>query len=95
MVSIVDVLGTLAACLTTLSFLPQAVKVLREKNTDAISLSMYALFVTGVALWFLYGVMLVNWPIIIANAVTLLLASIILYIKILNTLKKRKSKLQS
>jgi len=91
MLNSVDIVGTLAASLTTVSFLPQAIKVVREKNTDAISLSMYLLFVSGVAMWLVYGLILEDLPIIIANAVTLLLACVILYIKIVNTLKKRRT----
>lgn len=78
----IDFIGTLAALLTTLSFVPQAVLVIRTKRTEGISLAMYAMFTTGVAAWLVYGISLGAMPIIIANAVTLALASIILTIKI-------------
>ena len=75
-------LGLLAACCTTLSFLPQAVKTIQTKDTSGISLSMYSLFTFGTLLWFLYGVFSINIPIIIANGVTLLFSIIILTYKI-------------
>ncbi|MFC7292020.1 SemiSWEET family sugar transporter [Hirschia litorea] len=84
-----EILGLVAASLTTGSFLPQAILALRTRNTDGISLAMYALFTTGVALWFVYGILVTSWPVIIANFVTFLLAACILTLKLSNT---RKSK---
>ncbi|MEL6365226.1 MAG: SemiSWEET transporter [Pseudomonadota bacterium] len=81
-----DLVGAAAAALTTAAFLPQAVLTLRTRNTDGVSLSMYALFMTGVALWFAYGVFLVSWPIIIANAITFALAACVLWVKVRNVL---------
>ncbi len=78
----IDLLGTLAATLTTASFLPQALHTLRTRDVSGISLAMYSAFTLGVALWLAYGVMLGEWPIIIANVVTLALASIILFVKV-------------
>jgi len=77
-----DFLGYVAACLTTLSFVPQALLTLRTRNVAGISLGMYGAFTGGVALWLVYGVMLGQWPIIVANALTLALASVILVLKI-------------
>jgi MtN3 and saliva related transmembrane protein len=77
------ILGNVAAFLTTVSFLPQAIKTIRSKNTKQLSLPMYLLFVTGVALWICYGVSNKQLPIIIGNAVTLLLAGTILIYKLL------------
>ena len=77
-----EVVGVVAAILTTCSFLPQAIKVLRTRETGAISLAMYSMFTAGVALWLAYGVMTTQWSITIANAVTLVLAGIILVIKL-------------
>jgi MtN3 and saliva related transmembrane protein len=76
------VLGYVAAALTTGSFVPQAVLTLRTRNVSGISLSMYASFTAGVALWLLYGLRLGEWPIVVANAVTLGLALVILVTKI-------------
>jgi MtN3 and saliva related transmembrane protein len=77
-----DLLGYCAASLTTLSFLPQALLTLRTRNVAGISLGMYGAFTVGVALWLAYGVVLGEWPIIIANALTLALATVILALKI-------------
>ncbi|HPI46856.1 MAG TPA: SemiSWEET transporter [Hyphomonadaceae bacterium] len=77
-----EVIGSLAAFLTTASFVPQAAKVLRTRETSAISLVMYSMFTAGVTLWGIYGVMTMQWSIIIANAVTVVLASIILGMKV-------------
>ena len=83
-----DLIGYMAATLTTVSFLPQAILTLKARDTDSLSLGMYSLFTGGVLLWLIYGVYLTNTAIIAANAVTFLLASIILSIKIYNTLRK-------
>lgn len=77
-----EILGYIAALLTTSAFLPQALKTLRTKDTSGISLSMYCLFVSGVVLWLVYGIMREAWPIIIANAITTLLAGSVLVLKI-------------
>lgn len=88
MIMIPDLIGYLAATLTTASFLPQAVLTLKTRDTEALSLGMYSLFTSGVLLWLVYGIYLSNPAIIAANAVTLLLASVILSFKIYNTLRK-------
>lgn len=75
-------IGMVAAVLTTCSFLPQAVKVIRTRQTKDLSLAMYVAFTAGVALWLVYGILLGEWPVILANAVTLVLAAIILTMKI-------------
>jgi MtN3 and saliva related transmembrane protein len=74
--------SALAAALTTAAFVPQAMHVIRHKDTRAISLLMYVVFATGVAFWMLFGVLIGNWPMIIANAVTLGLSITILVMKI-------------
>jgi MtN3 and saliva related transmembrane protein len=75
-------LGYAAASCTTLSFLPQAALTLRTRNVAGISLGMYGAFTVGVALWLWYGWRLGEWPIIVANAVTLALAATILATKL-------------
>jgi MtN3 and saliva related transmembrane protein len=77
-----DLLGYVAAVLTTVSFVPQALKTIRSRETGDISAWMYAILTTGTALWFLYGVAMNSWPIILANAVTFLLAATILAVKL-------------
>lgn len=77
-----DVVGSVAAMLTTVSLLPQVWRIWRTRHTTDISLAMYGLFTVGVALWFAYGILLAAWPIIIANGVTLLLAGTVLLMKL-------------
>jgi MtN3 and saliva related transmembrane protein len=75
-------LGTIAATLTTVSFLPQAIRTIRTRETHAISLWMYLLFVVGIACWFGYGLALGSWPMIVSNAITFVLAATILALKL-------------
>ena len=80
--NLITVTGFIAAALTTASFLPQAIKTVRTKNTSSISLSMYSLFTLGTLLWLLFGILSNNMPITVANAVTLVFAIIILFYKL-------------
>jgi MtN3 and saliva related transmembrane protein len=75
-------MGYVAATLTTLAFVPQAVKTLRSRDTRSISLGMYAVFTVGVAFWFGYGIALHSWPMIVSNAITFVLAGSILLLKL-------------
>ena len=75
-------LGIVAATLTTLAFAPQAVQTIRTRDTRGISLGMYVVFTIGIAFWFGYGIVLQSWPMIVANAITFVLASIILVLKL-------------
>lgn len=77
-----DIIGTLAAILTTAAFVPQVLHTWRSRRADDVSLGMYLIFTVGLALWTAYGVMIGAWPVIIANAVTLLLAGAILVMKL-------------
>ena len=77
-----DAIGYAAAFLTTIAFVPQAWLTWRKKRTDEISLGMYSLFTAGVALWLVYGIVTGAWPIIVANAITLVLALAILVMKL-------------
>ncbi len=77
-----EYLGLLAACLTTISFLPQVLLVIKTKDTKSISLKMYILFVSGTILWFVYGLFIKNLPVTLANFITGTLAITILYYKI-------------
>ena len=72
--TLVDLLGTAAATLTTGCFVPQVVRLWRTRNAEGISLVTFAAFAVGVALWLAYGVILRAWPIILSNAITLVLA---------------------
>jgi MtN3 and saliva related transmembrane protein len=71
-----------AATLTTAAFLPQALHILRHKDTRAISLQMYVAFATGVLLWMVFGLLIGNLPIIVSNAITLGLALAIIAMKL-------------
>lgn len=77
-----NIVGALAALLTTIAFIPQAWMTWKTKRTDGVSLGMYSIFTTGVALWLLYGVIIGAWPVIIANVFTLALALFILAMKL-------------
>jgi MtN3 and saliva related transmembrane protein len=79
-----DVVSTFAAILTTLCWLPQVIHLFRTRDTRAISLVMQIVFASGVALWLIFGFMIGNWPLIIANALTLVLASAIIALKIMH-----------
>jgi len=76
--AMVRLLGYVAAVLTTASFFPQAIKTLRSNDTRAISLPMYLLFSAGIATWALYGLLRGDGPVIAANLITLVPASIVL-----------------
>lgn len=80
-----DLLGYPAAFLTTIAFVPQAWQSWRTRNLSGISLPMYALFTLGVAFWLAYGTVIGSLPVIAANAITLMLASIVLWLKIQDT----------
>jgi MtN3 and saliva related transmembrane protein len=82
-------IGYAAAALTTGSFVPQALLTLRTRDVSGISLGMYSMFTVGIALWLAYGWRLGAWPIVVANALTLLLAGVILGVKLLE--QRRRS----
>ncbi len=77
-----DLIGIAAACMTTISWAPQAIKILRTRETRAISLAGQSVFATGTALWFVYGLMIGSWPVIVANGLTLLLVLAIIGLKL-------------
>ncbi len=75
-------LGLTAATCTTISFLPQAVKIIRTKHTKDLSLWMYLILSIGSFLWFVYGILKHDIPLIIANGITLVFTATILILKI-------------
>ena len=77
-----DMLGYFAALMTTVAFVPQAWKTFRTHDVSGISLRMYSVFTTGVAAWLAYGILQTDWPIILANAVTLALAACVLVMRL-------------
>lgn len=78
----VTLLGYFAGILTTIAFVPQVVQTVRTRSTKDISLAMFGTFCVGVACWLIYGVLIGSSPVIWANAVTLMLATLILAMKI-------------
>jgi MtN3 and saliva related transmembrane protein len=80
--SFINILGYIAGLLTTIAFLPQVIKTWESKSAADLSLGMFAIFCCGVLLWLLYGLLLGKFPIILANAATLILASTLLYFKL-------------
>src|SRR5689334_17041708 len=78
----IEAIGTVAAVLTTGSFIPQAWLTFRTRDVSGISLGMYSAFTLGVALWLVYGVALGSWPMTVANVITLGLAVGILGMKL-------------
>lgn len=82
--SIFSIIGFLAATLTTAAYIPQAIKAIKTKQTKDISLWMYVMMTIGILLWLLYGIFNNDWPIILANCVTILLVIPILIIKIVH-----------
>jgi MtN3 and saliva related transmembrane protein len=81
-ISFADTVGYVAACCTTLCWLPQAVRTIKTRDTKAISLWTQALFAVGIALWLIYGVVIWSVPVIVSNAVTLPLLLVILAMKL-------------
>ena len=91
MFSYLELLGYTAAVLTTISFVPQVILVYKTKDTDSISLSMFLIFSIGTFTWGLYGLLLKQLPILLANGITLVLALYILYMKVTEKSRKNKS----
>jgi lactoylglutathione lyase len=86
-----QIIGFIAATLTTISFLPQAIKTWRTHSTDDLSPLMFALFCAGVFSWLIYGIVIHDTPIILANFITLILAGSIMYFIIRNREMRRIS----
>jgi MtN3 and saliva related transmembrane protein len=80
--AVIETLGFVAAICTTLAWVPQALKTIRSRDTRSISLWMQSLMTLGIFLWLVYGVLIVAWPLIGANIVTLGLVATILVLKI-------------
>jgi MtN3 and saliva related transmembrane protein len=91
MINWTEIVGYSAASLTTLAFVPQVLQALRTRDLRDISLSMYAAFCSGIALWLVYGLLMQAWPVVIANVFTLGLAGIVLYLKVRQVLADRNS----
>lgn len=78
----IEIIGLVAACLTTASFVPQVYKIWKTKSADGVSLTMFSMFLLGVILWLIYGILLGSVSMTIANIITAVLATIIIYYKV-------------
>ncbi|MBX7202661.1 MAG: SemiSWEET transporter [Bacteroidia bacterium] len=76
------IFGYLAAIFTTISYVPQAVQIIRSKHTKDISLLMYTILNAGIISWLIYGWLINDWPIIIANSITIVFTATILILKL-------------
>ncbi len=78
---LVNILGLVAGTLTTVAFVPQVVKTYKSRSAKDLSLDMFLIFCTGTAAWLSYGIMIGSLPVILANAVTLVLSAILIVFK--------------
>tara|TARA_B100001063_G_scaffold201659_1_gene195152 strand:+ start:351 stop:653 length:303 start_codon:yes stop_codon:yes gene_type:complete len=78
----IEIIGLIAACFTTGSFLPQVYKIWKYKRSDGVSLSMYLFMITGVILWIIYGLFIGSISVTIANFIAAIFQSIIIYYKL-------------
>ena len=83
MINYSEIIGLIAAVLTTTSFVPQVYKTWKTKSADSLSLTMYIIFFTGVILWLIYGIQIHSLSIILANVVTSILALLLIIFKLI------------
>ena len=88
--TLATLIGILAACASTISFAPQAWKIIKSRETKDISAGMYVLTVTGFGLWTSYGIITAQWPLIVTNAICMGLAAFILMMKLLPRADKNR-----
>jgi len=79
---LVDIIGYLAGLLILISIIPQIIKSWKTKSTKDLSLPRYLIYVLGVVLWLVYGIVLLNGPMIVVNSINLILASTMVYLKL-------------
>jgi MtN3 and saliva related transmembrane protein len=79
MIDNIEIIGLIAAFLTTFAFIPQVYKVIKTKSTDGLSLTTYLIFIVGVSLWFAYGFYKASISMIMGNGITILLSSVIIF----------------
>jgi len=87
---IAEIIGYIAATLTTIALVPQIVKVIKTKDTKNLSLVMYIVFILGITGWLVFGIMIENLAMIISNSITIVFGLIILSFKIYNVSKGEK-----
>ena len=78
----IEIVGYLAAFLTTAAFFPQTYKTIRTRATRAISLAMYVMFTLGIAIWLAYGLLIESWPLIFSNSLSFVMAATLLVLKL-------------
>jgi MtN3 and saliva related transmembrane protein len=78
----ISLLGLVAGAFTTIAFLPQVLKTWKSRSAKDLSLGMFSIFTVGVGLWLTYGILIDDLPVILANVVTLILASTLLFFKL-------------
>lgn len=88
----VDLIGYIAASLTTFSFVPQVLHTIKTRDTSGISLGMYCILVIGIFLWLVYGILKGDVIIIVANVATIILSGIVLLIKIKSVMLSESKK---
>ncbi|MDD3905917.1 MAG: SemiSWEET transporter [Candidatus Omnitrophica bacterium] len=76
------ILGLIAGTLTTVAFVPQVIKIYKTKDAKDLSLATFCIFFCGVFFWLIYGIVIMEWPVILANGITLILSSIIIAMKL-------------
>jgi MtN3 and saliva related transmembrane protein len=86
-----NLLGFIAATITTAAFIPQTYRSITTRDLSGISLSMYATFTFGIILWIIYGILIGSGPILVANMITFVLSATILYLKIQHLMAHRQS----
>lgn len=79
--NLANLIGTLAALCSMSSFVPQIIKIARERDASSVSLRMYVVTVTGFALWIAYGLLSHSWPVAASNVICLVLSGVILILK--------------
>ncbi len=79
--NLANLIGTLAALCSMASFVPQIIKIARERDASSVSLRMYVVTVTGFSLWITYGLLARSWPVAVSNGVCLVLSGVILALK--------------
>ncbi|WP_299203716.1 SemiSWEET transporter [uncultured Amphritea sp.] len=91
MTTLVSLIGISAACMTTISFVPQVYAILKSKNTSGISVTMYSIFTFGVFLWVIYGFIIEDMPVFLANLITLILTLSVLTLTITSRIRQKSS----
>lgn len=90
MSNLISIIGISAACITTASFVPQVYAILKSKNTSGISLTMYSTFTFGVLLWVIYGFIIEDMPVFLANLITLILTLSVLTLTITSRMRQKR-----